>query len=221
MQGIVPWNFCATQRSTTVVAADGCRDVLLLQSPDRPPRIILTDLDAGPRKVAIERGVRYTGFRLQPGLDIESDSLQAVTPETLSKSVDSLLRHDADILRAVERLGAGDSLRRSAAELGVSPRSLQRRFRARDLPPPDFWRLLGRARAAAQALARDWPLAWIAADSGYSDQAHMTREFVRWFGMAPCRLRQAPELLRTILQPGLGNWTGEHSSIKNPSGSAT
>ncbi|MBI1651000.1 hypothetical protein C6Y62_12440 [Hyphomicrobium sulfonivorans] len=44
---------------------------------------------------------------------------------------------------------------------------------------------------------------------GYSDQAHMTREFVRWFGRSPEKLRQNPSAMSDLLQPGLGNWSEE------------
>jgi AraC-like DNA-binding protein len=111
-------------------------------------------------------------------------------------------------------LAAGDSLATAARRLGVSPRGLQRRLRAIGLPPPDFWRLLGRARSAANALPGGAPLAAIAADFGYSDQSHMTREFVRWLGIAPDRLRHAPARMDIIRQPGLGNWTGEQISTR-------
>ncbi len=106
------------------------------------------------------------------------------------------------------------SLRRAARLIGVSERTLQRRFRSLGLPTPDFWRLLGRARNAARALPCRVSLADIACAFGYSDQAHMTHDFVRWFGVTPAELRRNRGLLRMLDQPGLGNWTGEQISIR-------
>jgi AraC-like DNA-binding protein len=82
------------------------------------------------------------------------------------------------------------------------------------LPPPDFWRLLGRARRAAGRIASGARLAEVADDAGYSDQAHMTRELARWFGMSPGQLRRSAPALDALLQPALGNWTGEQISTR-------
>jgi hypothetical protein len=38
---------------------------------------------------------------------------------------------------------------------------------------------------------------------GFSDQAHMTREFVRWFGITPAKFRTNQPLKAAIKQPGL------------------
>lgn len=84
----------------------------------------------------------------------------------------------------------GASPERVARDLGVSARTLQRRFVQSGLPSPEFWRLLARARRAAGLLATAAPLAGIACDCGYSDQAHMTRDFARWFGTSPAQLRR-------------------------------
>ena len=96
----------------------------------------------------------------------------------------------------------------------VTVRTLQRRLKDLSLPPPEVWRLLGRARRAASMLPHRLPLADIAFDSGYSDQAHMTREFKRWFGQTPSMLRRNKTLLDDIAQPALGNWTGEQISMR-------
>jgi len=103
----------------------------------------------------------------------------------------------------------GNSVHRLARQQGVSERTLQRRFSDLSLPTPAFWRQLGRARRAVQALQCRVPLAEIAAHYGYSDQAHMTREFVRWFGRTPVQLRRNPASMTDLAQPGLGNWSGE------------
>jgi AraC-like DNA-binding protein len=112
-------------------------------------------------------------------------------------------------------------LSRVAKNSGLSLRSLQRQFKRRDLPAPEFWRLLGRARRAALALRGTDPLAHIALDHGYADQAHFARDMRRWFGHSPRALRQNHMLLAQMSEPALGNWTAEHSSTKYPSGSLT
>lgn len=74
-----------------------------------------------------------------------------------------------------------------AAAVGLSPRHLQRRFRrAVGLAPKELARLRRVRWACVQALrgdAESW--AGVANDSGFADQAHMSREFRRIFGYTP------------------------------------
>ncbi|MBN9029456.1 MAG: helix-turn-helix domain-containing protein [Rhizobiales bacterium] len=93
-------------------------------------------------------------------------------------------------------------------------RRLQRRFHEKYLPTPDFRRRLGRARRAAAALSVDLPLAAVAVSLGYSDQAHMTRDCLNWFGQSPARLRRDHAARAILAQPGLGNWTGVQISMR-------
>jgi AraC-like DNA-binding protein len=88
----------------------------------------------------------------------------------------------------------GPSVAALAADMGRSPRTLQRRIRASTGLPPKQWIALLRFREALQklALARE-SLAQIAAEAGYSDQAHLTTELSRHAGMPPGRLRAAAQ----------------------------
>jgi AraC-like DNA-binding protein len=74
-----------------------------------------------------------------------------------------------------------------AEAVGLSARQLERRFRAvTGLTPKQFARLR-RMYATAYALAEDYSVSWAAraADFGYADQAHLTREFVVLTGRPP------------------------------------
>ncbi|MBS2012217.1 MAG: helix-turn-helix transcriptional regulator [Deltaproteobacteria bacterium] len=76
-------------------------------------------------------------------------------------------------------------------ELGTSPRSFRREFgRLVGLGPKRFARVL-RVRRAARHLSTTPNLLGLALDAGFSDHAHMTREFVALLGRAPSELRQA------------------------------
>lgn len=70
------------------------------------------------------------------------------------------------------------------AELGVSPKLLQRLVR------------LHRSTCdiGGGGRARTSPLAHVAADAGYADQAHMSREFRELAGCAPASLREASSI---------------------------
>jgi AraC-like DNA-binding protein len=79
-----------------------------------------------------------------------------------------------------------------ARTAGLSLRSLQTRFRRQvGLTPKEFARVM-RLRATLQAMdAGDSALVDLAADQGFADQAHATREVRRITGLAPARLRAA------------------------------
>ena len=102
-------------------------------------------------------------------------------------------RPDSLVLAATRRLGfPGSRVDWLADALGISDRQLRRRFhQAVGYGPKTldrvlrFRRLVSRARAIDSG---DGDLARIAADLGYADQAHMTRECLSLSGMPPARL---------------------------------
>jgi AraC-like DNA-binding protein len=101
---------------------------------------------------------------------------------------------DGKIERTVARLEA-DAGRTRIATLAraaaLSVRSLQTRFLARvGLAPKEFAQGL-RLQATLRALDSAAPLAELAADSGFADQAHATREVKRVTGLTPAKLRDA------------------------------
>jgi AraC-like DNA-binding protein len=72
-----------------------------------------------------------------------------------------------------------------AAELGVSPRQLQRRIAAAvGYGPKTLARVLRFRRLQALPTA---PLIELALEAGYADQAHMTAEVTRLAGVSPVR----------------------------------
>jgi AraC-like DNA-binding protein len=100
---------------------------------------------------------------------------------------------DPLVLAATRRLGfPGSRLDELANALGISGRQLRRRFhQAVGYGPKTLDRVLRFRRLVAQAEAisdGDRDLARLAAELGYADQAHMTRDSVRLTGMPPARL---------------------------------
>ena len=100
---------------------------------------------------------------------------------------------DPLVLAAARRLGfPGSRVDELARGLGISERQLRRRFHhAVGYGPKTldrvlrFRRLVSRAQAVSDG---EVDLARLAADLGYADQAHMTRDCVRLTGMPPTRL---------------------------------
>jgi len=211
------WRYHVRSDERAPVFPDGCRDVLILQHPGAPETVTLTDIDVLPRLADLSAGTEISGYRLPPGGTLGSAALSEISrrSEKAGEIIgnDLVLSTDAqELISALARPSA--SVASVAADLGVSVRTFQRRLRDFALPAPDYWRLLARARRAATQLQDDVPLTAIACDCGYSDQAHMTREFQRWFSRTPAQMRARPDLLDLVFQPALGNWTGEQISTR-------
>lgn len=211
------WHHRSEIDEVVPVFPDGCRDVLIIQRPGERDQVTLTELDFVPRTEMLPNGTEITGYRLYPGAAIGRCVLDAIalnSADTENILGDALEASD-DLNEVIAALAVpGSTLLSVSRSYGVSVRTLQRRFRGLQLPAPEYWRLLGRARWAVRLLSSPIPLAEIAVGSGFSDQAHMTRELVRWFGLPPTRLRRDAGLLGLLGQPALGNWTGEQISTR-------
>ncbi len=88
----------------------------------------------------------------------------------------------ADVRRACIRLDAGEPAAGRGAGFG-------HRFRRHVGLSPTAWRGLARVRRACARLAAGEGLAATAAEAGFFDQSHMTRQFLRFLGMTPGEYR--------------------------------
>lgn len=211
------WTHEVGEAQQHVVFPDGCRDVLVVQHPGGIVQVLFTDFDDRPRLANLLAGTRVTGYRLRPGATVSACVLEAVSAR--HDQVEAILAEACGTLSELDEAivalsSPGAMIGAVCRGLGVSPRTMQRHFLAQGLPSPDYWRLLARARRAAEWLSSSEPLAEIAAACGFSDQAHLTREPVRWFGLAPSQLRRQADVLERLRQPALGNWTGEQISTR-------
>jgi AraC family transcriptional regulator len=102
------------------------------------------------------------------------------------------------VARLVDRIEADlactPSLSHLAAEIGLHPAHLSRVFRKTCGETLGEYVRRRRVEEAERALASDLSLAEIAAQAGFSDQAHFTRVFRRRFGVTPGARRRAMQL---------------------------
>jgi len=117
---------------------------------------------------------------------------QAILEAALLERLDNIRRPDADVDAALDVIAAAPSQTRVGAlsrELNISERQLRRRFeQAIGYGPKTFGRVL-RFRAFLDLVeARGYPLAQAAAEAGYADQAHLTRECKDLSGLTPTEL---------------------------------
>jgi AraC-like DNA-binding protein len=97
----------------------------------------------------------------------------------------------AAMARVRERLIADPRDHAPASELeriaGLDRYTIARQFRGAFGTSPDRYRTLRRLALARRAIERGEPLAAAAAEAGFADQSHMTRQFKRAYGMTPAR----------------------------------
>ena len=120
-----------------------------------------------------------------------ADALQALAGPVASSEPIAL----GAVERVREHLAAHASEQTPAAELeriaGLDRFSLARHFRRAFGTSPDRYRTMRRLTLARTAIGRGVPLVRAAAEAGFSDQSHLTRQFKKAFGITPAMWAKA------------------------------
>jgi AraC-like DNA-binding protein len=178
-------------RITTVHGTGPARAILIRLKPEAAPLFFasalhelrdtdveLRDLFSNSRVTSLtEQLVGAEGTRQRVSL-VEDFLLSSMR----QRAVDPLMQHAAATLRRNFRL----SVQQLAAHLRLNERQLLRRFRATfGLGPKHFARIVRMTRALE--LRRKGELGWaqVASDCGFTDQAHLIRDFNTLAKLAP------------------------------------
>lgn len=203
------WTHTARTRGTAVVVPDGCRDLIVRVVPGERPVWSLTALDDHTHTVAITEDTRMVGLRMHPGVHIDAAALLAAVntrEPDIAFAEACIHEHVARAENVVEVLAElarpGITIANAAPALGVSRRTLERLVVRETGRPPVFWSQLARVRRAARAVRGGDPLAQIAFVHGFTDQAHLARQFRRWLGATPRSLREPSPLDVALAQSG-------------------
>ncbi|MES2947667.1 MAG: helix-turn-helix domain-containing protein [Pseudomonadota bacterium] len=203
------WQHTSNSAASTVVLPDGCCDVILHVPPGQPPHWFVTALADTAYEVPGTVGEQFWGFRLQPGACIDEarllGTLQArpvCDAQDALPWLDACVHVDPRVDQALHSLSVSASVAAAARQLGVSERTLQRLVFGATGRQPAYWKCLARVRHAASHLVHAPSLAACAADHGFADQAHMTREFRRWLGRTPSAVLASPEVLAVSAASG-------------------
>lgn len=188
------WSFQTGQPSCTTVMPDGCQDLLCITDVDGRSQWKWAPLADGAYQVQCETSERFQGWRLLPGCQVDIDGLlQALSGRDATYDpvgvLGDFVRLSEGTTQALRALADCSSVQLACRQLGVAERSLFRRLLKESGRSPVYWRQLARARRAAQGLRSGMPLAHLATEHGYADQAHFSREMRRWFGASPQALR--------------------------------
>lgn len=201
------WLLSGNRARASLVPADGCFDFIVEEDVyGRRSAFVYTPVTKA-HWVRSEVGTRVFGVRVQSGhgasvVDCESELRQLVEPNRDEGSIflnklESLVASSAntcsppDIIREfVSSARATEGCQRlTSPSSGKVERELQRACRRwLGLPPKVFLRI-ERAWAARHAIRMGHPLAAVAANLGYADQAHLTREVRHLLGVTPRELR--------------------------------
>jgi len=140
--------------------------------------IALQNLPGGSAKEAVEVVIDLFGELLDSPEKMPSVSV-------LSRSVQLMLE------RIHDKPAEAPSLVELAGIAGLSPYTALRRFRRELGTTPHAYITQYRVRWAYKAIGNGTTLAETAAITGFADQSHMTRAFVRQFGVTPGQWRLA------------------------------
>ncbi len=213
------WSSSPDRNGTYSVLPDGCHDLILKLLPGQAPRWHISPLFDQAESIKLVAHSQSRGFRFRPGTQIDEAGLFAVINQgrLYADEVEALIPEFAYLDSNVEEALACisnrlDSVTQIANELGVSPRTLQRHLLNYTGKSPSYWLRLMRARAAAKASfdtrisnsstgSSGSRLSQIAYQFGYSDQAHMNREFQVWFKESPAKLGLNTDYREQIIRP--------------------
>lgn len=220
---LAEWQHRSATGGVAVIYPDGCRDLIRRQIPGQRPEWFVTERDWTARQVRSVAGTTFAGFRMVPGQGVDPRALDLLGDDTDLGAAHAALCDaiipDPRLNDCLMALESASDLAQACKALGVSLRSLQRIVSKGTGVGPGHWLRLARTRRAAQFLSGNVPLAALACDMGYADQAHMTRDMRAIFGQTPGALRQDRGALEAITQPGWA--TGEQISTSVPSGVLT
>jgi len=203
------WSSAAAATGAAVVAADGCFDLIVRTSNQGSVAAFVYTPVALAHHVTVEAGDRHVGVRLRPGFGPVLVGRPALVRAAEGLGVDRADELEALVVNAVEeharppnivadfveeaRASAG-ALRLTGHSSASRERELQRACRKwLGLSPKAFLRI-ERGSAARDAIRTGAALATIAADLGYADQAHLTREVRELLGVTPRELRRVGNL---------------------------
>jgi len=199
------WSREAWAPGVARVVPDGCID--LIWGPDGP---IVAGPDTKAHLTVLRPQDRYFGIRFRPGalggllgvpphelrdLRVPLEDLPALPGLTREGMIDAVVARlretpgpDPAGAAIVAALRRGTSVAAVAWELGMSERSLHRRcLRVFGYGPKTLQRVM-RFRLALRLARSGVPLAEVAAEAGYADQAHLANDVRRLAGVSLTRL---------------------------------
>lgn len=187
------WIYGSTTRPTEIACSRGAHYLGIRFQPGQSRHFI--DAAAGEitdARAELGKLMRFPAEMIATRITARSlfSQLDGILTATLSRSppAESLVDH---VIQYVEARHGVVNVAGVARYFGKSRRQIERIFSRVVGVPLKFFCTLSRLRHAARLIAqpKGRSLTAIASDAGYSDQAHMTRDFRRLAGATPGQLR--------------------------------
>src|SRR5688572_9904158 len=187
------WIYGSTTRPTDIACSHGAHYLGIRFKPGQSRHFIDADAcDLTDARAELHSLTSFPTEMIATRIDSSAlfSNLDEIFTATLSRSPPDVSLID----RVIQHVGARHglvSIEAVARHFGKSRRQLERTFLQIVGVPLKFFCTLARLRHAARLISQPLqrPLTAIAGDAGYSDQAHMTRDFRRLAGVTPARLR--------------------------------
>lgn len=200
------WSSSTQARQTSMIIPDGCRDLIMVESQGNKAHWVISPLYDQSQNFYSNNTINFVGFRLKPGTKINEQQLintieqSNISLDDIPNLIDDVTTREFSIAETLECLANDDikSVKNASFSLGVNIRTLQRFVFANTARNPSYWFQLARARKAAKALSTSMSLIDIAHMHDFSDQAHMSREFKRWFNLSPSEMIKRPDVMSQL-----------------------
>jgi AraC-like DNA-binding protein len=180
-------------------------------------RLLLRDIDSARSECALQARLldARSGAERSAALAHWLEQRMA-EPRRLARSAQRVAAVAMDMLN-----NADVDIDAHASRHGLSRRQLERDFRLWLGPSPSAYARLVRFQRAASALANGMPPAHVAADHGFSDQAHMTRSFRDTAELTPGEVRAAGTAGQGVaLRSAMGGRVVMHPAQLRPAAAA-
>jgi AraC-like DNA-binding protein len=195
------------------VEPDCMRDLLAPPDADRAGDLaIVRPVIQDPRLATALRQLFLRLDQARPGDGVDGmacDEALAQATHCLSAHVEhapSVRDADVNLAQVRDRLAADllapPTLAELAEQAGLSRYQLLRRFERAHGVPPHAWLLMQRAEEARRLIRQGLALADAAAATGFADQSHLGRVFLRQFGFTPGAWRAAMAQSPGVRHPG-------------------
>ena len=203
------WTSYSKADSTSIIIPDGCRDLILMQKEGQRPHWFISPLFDQSKFLKVDHNIDFIGFRVKPGtvineekllLNVQKNQHNIDDVENLINDFSTRKRSVIDAILCLSDDGTL-SVNHASQRLGVNIRSLQRLVNKNTGRTPSYWFQLARVRRAGKALASETDFTGIAYTHGFSDHAHMCREFKRWFNLSPTEIHSRAEITQQLKIP--------------------